>query len=122
MINSGILSTAQFSPPSTTPNANAGVGATLTFVTNNTDIAGTLTLTTGTGAASGAQGTLNFTFARSIAPAVFLMPANALTAANAVEVFATSTTGGFAINFGQAGVDASVYAYHYFVMSPVAAP
>ncbi len=122
MVNSGLLSTAQFTPPGTVLEANSGAGATLTFVTNDTDIAGTLTLTLGTGAASGAQGRLDFTFARSIAPAVFLMPANALAATNAVEVFATSTTTGFTINFNNAGTDSQAYVYHYFVMSPVAAP
>ena len=122
IFNSGSISTAQFTPPTTTPNANAGTGATLTFVTNDTDVGGTLTLTLGTTTAAGPQGTLNFTFPKTMAPAVLLMPANALAATNAVEVYATSTTSGFAINFNNAGPDAAVYEYHYFVIAPVAAP
>lgn len=114
----GHFKSTQASAPTTTTNANAGTGAT-SSVANATDIAGTLTLTTGTLAtAAGVQTTVNFDKAYTVAPIVTITPQNGNSIIKAViqGIFITSTTAGFSINFVNAETLGTAYTWYYHVI------
>lgn len=108
----------QTTAPTASPNAGAGTGATCT-VSNATDIAGRINLTTTAVApAAGSQATITFDTAYTVAPIVTLTAANSVAAARLVSsgAYVTSTTTGFDINFTAADVTGGVYVYNYHVI------
>jgi hypothetical protein len=119
-IRSGHIRTSDPATPTSTINANAGTGATITNSSDGDDTAGNLTLTTGSGAwASGAQFTLNFIRTYSSTVTVFLYPANAAAATGATTVMpyvGTTTASGFTINFVNADTAAHTYVWNYLVL------
>lgn len=114
----GHLKSTQASPPTTTTNANAGTGAS-SSVSNATDVAGIVNLTTGTLAtATGEQVKINFNKAYTTAPIVVITSHNANAATNLVirGVYATSTTTDFSINFTVAETLGTAYTWYYYVI------
>jgi hypothetical protein len=104
------------SPPTTTTSTNAGTGAS-SSVSQATDIAGIVSLTTGTlSFSAGAQVTVNFANAYVNAPNVTLTPHNALTGATTVGVYVTSTASGFVVNFATPSIAAQAYSWYYHVI------
>lgn len=118
-IKNGHIKTQQTTAPTTTTNANAGTGAS-SSVSNATDTAGKLSLTTGSLAtpAAGVQTTVNFNKTYNVAPIVTLTPTNANAAGgvSTLQTFVTSTTSGFSINFGIAGAATTTYTWNYMVI------
>lgn len=109
------ISSTQTVVPTTTVNANAGTGATST-VSNATDNAGTVNLTTT--AIAGSAGTLttvNFSSAFTVAPIVVITPKNGASALamNTLGIFVTSTTAGFTISSANADVVGVTYAWSF---------
>lgn len=92
-----------------TPQSHAGTGATCT-VGQATDIAGTVTITTGTGSSSGAQCLLAFGHSYHAAPSCSLTPANA--AAAVAQGWVGTTTTGLTIS-NTSAVDSTVYLWNY---------
>lgn len=100
-------------PPTTTVSANAGTGATGN-VSNATDMAGIVNLTTGSlSLATGAQITVTFNAPYNIAPIIELTPANAVSGLNVTSYYVTSTTNDFTVNFAIAGISALTYKWYY---------
>lgn len=101
--------------PTATVNANAGTGASALITGNDTK--GQITLTTGSGAwAIGAQAIVTFARNYDTAPIVVLTAADAdaATAFRVHDVYVTSTTTTFSLNFGvveAAGVE-MVFNFH----------
>ena len=89
----------------------AGVAASAALA-HATDVAGSITLTSGSSAlASGALTTVTFSSPYAVAPIVSLTPANA--AAAAAGAYVTSTTTGFTINAGTALSATTPYAWNW---------
>lgn len=108
----------QTKTPTVTTNANAGTSAT-SLLTSATDMAGRLSVTTGSGAwATGEQTKVNFKSSYSTAPIVVITPADATSAAamNGKQVYITSTTTTFSLNFGVAATSAVTYVFWYHVI------
>lgn len=106
----------QTTPPTATPNANAGTGASAS-VSNATDIAGKVELISGTiGLVSGAQVKVTFNSPYSVAPIVVLTPNDPSAAAGTLGVYVTSTTNGFTINFSIAAGISQTYDWFYHVI------
>lgn len=103
----------QTTPPSTTVHANAGTSATCS-VAQATDVAGSLTLVTGSAAwASGEQCKVNFDAAYALAPKCQLTATNAPAAAATLNVYLSKTTADVSINFDSADVAATTYTWDY---------
>ncbi len=85
--------------------AVAGANVTSAALSNETDVAGMIDITTSGAPASGAQATVTFNTAYATAPIVVLTPANG--GATVAEAFVTRTTAGFTINFNAAAPAAS---------------
>lgn len=114
----GHLRSADTTPPTATVNANAGTGAT-SAVSSATDTAGILQLVTGSAAwAAGAQTRVNFTQSYATAPIVVLTPRTAAAATSqAVEqVYVTSTTTDFTVNFVNAAAAANTLEWFYHII------
>lgn len=108
----------QSTPPVATVNANAGTGATST-VSNATDIAGIINLTTtAVTPAAGAQTSIAFDAAYATAPIVVITARNADTANFAVAsgVYVTTTTTTMVINFATADAVGHAYSWFYHVI------
>ncbi len=95
------------------PEAGAGTGASVAIDGNDTS--GTITLTTGTGAAMGDLATIAFANAYGAAPRVTLTPDN-LAAANLPYYTNNRTTAGFTLSTSGVPDDATVYVFSYQVM------
>ena len=119
VIKDGHVTSQQTTVPTTTTSTNAGTGAT-SSVSSATDVAGILNLISGTGNfTAGIQVTVNFNKVYSVAPIVSLTEANANASANKVsqQIFISSTTSGFSVQFGVAQTVASQpYIWHYNVI------
>lgn len=115
-LKGGHLKIAQTTAPTVAVNSNAGTGASCS-VSNATDSAGRLSLTTGTLAtSSGTQCTVTFNKAYGVAPVCVLSPTNANAAANSVTRqidFPTPSTTVFTINFGIAETAGTAYTWAY---------
>ena len=110
LVHDGHIGITQTTAPTATPNANAGTGATCSV--SGTDTAGTVSLTTGSGAwASGAQCGVTFNMTFSAAPHCVFSPANA-NAATAVSYLTESTTG-LEMSFVNAAIAATAYEWTY---------
>jgi hypothetical protein len=109
---------SQGSAPAWAVNANAGSGATVAVTAGSTDLSQEITLTTGTGPASGIQATgsasLSFNYRT---PKVVMTPKNAASAtAVAAGLYVTNTGLGWTIN-AQAALSASTaYIFDIFSM------
>lgn len=112
----GHLKSTQTTVPTATVNANAGTGATCTL-SNATDSAGTINLTTGTLAtASGEQCKVNFNAAYNVAPICVVSSSSATAGADAVvrAVYFTTTTAKLSVNFNVAEVSGTSYNWSYY--------
>ncbi len=117
-IKDGHIQIQQTTAPTTTTNANAGTGAT-SSVSNATDTAGKLTLTTGGGSyASGEQTKVNFNKTHTTAPIVTITPADTTTAAGMYDrrIYVTSTVNDFSLNFGVAESATTTYTFWYHAL------
>ncbi len=115
-LKDGHLQIQQSSAPTINAEAGAGTSASAS-VSNATDVAGNAALTTGSaGYAAGAQVTVNFAKAYTVAPIVMLTPTNANAANGARQVYVVPTTTGFTINFGSADSAATNYSWSYQVI------
>lgn len=115
------LSSLASSPPTFTPNAGAGTGATVTDQTTgakSTDMAGRIRITTGTGVTSGSQATITFAIPFANDTVVNLTPANANAALafGVSSIYVTAGAASFDIFAGVALTDATDYDFNYFVV------
>lgn len=99
----------------------AGTSPTVSLNANKTDVAGTVTVTTGTTPAGTSATVVTITFGRAyaVAPCVVLTPANAATAllSGVTMVFVTATPTTFVINSGTTGLTAATtYKWNYHVI------
>ncbi len=114
----GHVKSAQTTAPTTTINGNAGSGSS-SSVSHATDVAGSLSLTTGTASwVAGVQTTINFNKAYNVAPIVSLTPSGVTAANSAVVrgVYVSSSTSSFTLNFATADVAQTTYTWNYNIM------
>lgn len=112
------LKSTQSGTTTVAANANAGTGASASLA-NATDIAGQVSLTTGTiSFSTGSQVDISFAVSYAVAPIVTLTSASSTAALNLVAkaVYVTSTTDGFSINFGVADLSSNTYLFNYHVI------
>lgn len=109
LVNSHLKST-QTIAPTAAADAGAGTGASCS-VANATDMAGKVSITTGTlGISTGSYCTVTFNIAYAVAPICILTPANSTLS---TSVYVTSTTTTMSVNFAAAGGVTSTYALNY---------
>lgn len=98
--------------------ANTAACTSPTISVSGTDTAGTVTVTTGTGCASGGQiATVTFATAFGAAPKIVLTPASAAAASlNAYQDDAALTTSEFRIGVVNTPTDATTYKWHYYAL------
>lgn len=112
LVNSHLKST-QTTVPIATVNANAGTGATCS-IANATDMAGKITVTTGTiGVSTGAYCSIAFNLAYVVAPICVLTPAGSSLSSS---VYVTSSTSSLQVNFAIAGGISTTYIINYCCM------
>jgi hypothetical protein len=110
----GHLRSQQTTAPTELEGANIGTGGTSTLA-NATDVAGKITVLTGTpGMAAGLQTTITFNAPYTVTPIVTITAVNANGAA--IQVYATSTTSTFTVNFGVAPAASTTYEFFYNVI------
>jgi len=120
-LKDGHLQTSQTTPPTIAANANAGVASTASLSATSNDIVGQITLTEGTsGWLSGVQCTVNFNKAYTSAPIVLLTAINSIAASGtpSQQVFVTSTTTTFSINFVVSASANLNWKWNYVVLEP----
>ncbi len=101
--------------PLATPDANAGTSATCTVA--GTDIAGTITLTTGSAAwATGSQCAVTFNVAYGAAPRCSITPTNAAASAALQNVYVTKSTTALTVNFVNPDNQANTDTWDYSCM------
>lgn len=113
-----LQSTQTTAPVAVVSVPGAGTGATCTL-SNATDIAGRVNLTTGTAAwAVGTQCRITFNKPFSVPPIIIITPANAIAAQNlgGRQIFATTSNTFFDISFGAAAVSAVAYQFNYVII------
>jgi len=109
----------QDNTPSMGTNANAGTGRSASITTSHSsDLAGRISLTTGTGLTAGEWFTITWAVAYSNPPAVMLMPedANAASLAGLLYVVPTTTGVSIAVNTTSASYESKTYTYNYIVV------
>jgi len=112
LVHDGHIGVTQTTAPTTTVNANAGTGATCSV--SGTDTAGTVSLTTGSGAwASGVQCEVDFNMSYSAAPRCVFSASNSNAAVASVNAYLTKTTADFSMNFVNADTAATTYEWDY---------
>lgn len=112
LVNSHLKST-QTTAPTVVADAAAGTGASAS-VTNATDVAGQISITTGTlGISTGSYATITFNKVYGVAPIIILTPASGTLS---TSVYVTSTTTTFSINFAVAGGISSTYLINYNII------
>ena len=112
LVHDGHIGVTQTTAPTTTVNANAGTGATCSV--SGTDTAGTVSLTTGSGAwASGVQCEVDFNMSYSSAPRCVFSASNSNAAVASVNAYLTKTTADFSMNFVNADTAATTYEWDY---------
>lgn len=111
-VNSHLRST-QTTAPTIAADAGAGTGASAS-VANATDVAGQITLTTGTlGISTGSYATVTFNKVYAVAPIVVLTPAGSTLS---TSVYVTATTTGFSVSFAVAGGISTTYLMNYHII------
>ncbi len=109
-VANGHFRSTQSTAPTATVQGNAGTGASCS-VNNATDTAGQVAITTGTvGISTGAYCVVNLNIAYGVAPICVLTPANSTLSTN---VYVTSSTTDFTVNFAVAGGISSTYILNY---------
>jgi hypothetical protein len=101
------------STPNPTAAVAAGSGATVGVVGN--DDAGTITITTGTGATAGTLADIGFAASYSGIPHVVLTPVGGISAGLQYNVV-SQTTNGFSVGSNNAPADSTTYTYNYQVL------
>lgn len=110
VLNNGHITSQQTTAPAIAVNANAGTGA-IASVSNATDTAGVISITTGTvGISTGAYATITFNKPYNVAPICVLTPAGS---SLSTSVYVTTTTTTMTINFGVAGGVSTNYLINY---------
>lgn len=115
-VKDGHTKSSQTTAPTATVNANAGTGATCT-VSNATDNAGTINLTTtATTPAAGDQCDINFNKTYNVAPICVVTPANNNAALFSVANgdFFTTTTGTLVVNYANADATGHGNVWSYY--------
>lgn len=107
------LTSIQTTAPTEAEAANIGTGGTSTLATA-TDVAGKITIATGTGPLAGLQTTITFNAAYNVAPIVTITPINAASAA--IQAYVTSTLTTFTVSFGVAPAASTTYEFFYHVI------
>lgn len=119
VLNSGAhLRSTQTTPPTSVVTGNAGTGASTTLF-HASDVCGDLQLVTGAAAfGSGDQVDVTFNVAYTNVPIVNITPqnANAAIAMSTRQVYVTSSTTGFSINFVVADIVGTTYSWFYTVI------
>jgi hypothetical protein len=103
--------------PTLTAGANVGSGPTLTPGAGNTDVRGTVSITTGTGSGAGALGVVTFAANRGAfasTPVVLLTPTNSNAAG--LQWWASAAAGSFTVETKNAPVDGTLYTWNYQVI------
>lgn len=109
-ITDGHLKTVQTTAPTALVNANAGTGGSCS-VNNATDVAGQISVTTGTlGISTGSYCAITFNKTYAVAPICLFTPANA---SLSTSVYATSSTSALTVNFAAAGGISTTYLLNY---------
>lgn len=114
-INNGHIKSTQTVAPTAVVNSNAGTGATCT-VSNATDVAGSVTLTTtGVLSSSGDECDVTFNLAYGVAPRCTTTPnsANAVLDSVVQGVYFTTTTAVLSINFANTDAVGRTYSWFY---------
>jgi hypothetical protein len=102
------------SAPAATVTAGAAAGTTPTLSISGNKYAGTITVTTGTSAATGVLATIDLKVMGANANRVVLFPADADAAAASAKIFVDSTTSGFTINVtGSALANSTAHIWNY---------
>lgn len=98
--------------------AGAAAGSSPTVAVSGNGVAGTMTITTGTSATTGALATITLPVSFPNGVTAVLTPGDADAAGVAAKIFITSTTGSaFIVNVGTAALaDATEYVWHYTVI------
>jgi len=118
-IKDGHVQVTQTTAPTIAVSANAGTGATATLGAGSTDVSGTITLTTGSGAYSnGTNLTVTFNRAYATAPFVILTPANDMSASSTKGWYPGSTTTTFTVKNDIAASASYVYKFNYLIIEP----
>lgn len=100
--------------PAATIAAGAAAGTTPTLTVSGNKYAGTVTVTTGTSAATGVLATVDLKVIGANANRVVLFPADADSAAATAKVFVDSTASGFTINItGSALANSTAHIWNY---------
>lgn len=94
--------------------AAAGANVTSAVLSNATDVAGVLDITSSGAPLAGAQATVTFDSPYATAPVVLVMPANGPAAG--VGAYITRTTTGFTVNFIGVPAAATSHLFHYMVI------
>ena len=115
----GHIQSQQATAPGIAAGAAAGTGPTVSL-SNATDVAGKVNVTTGTGTSTGTVTTITFSTPFATAPIITLMPANAQTATqmDSARIYTTSTTTTFSVISGASGAAltaSTAYAWWYHV-------
>ena len=118
-IRNGHLQISQTTAPTVAAHANAGTGASASLSASSNDVAGAITLTSGTSAfGTGTQATVTFNRSYTTAPIVILTPTNATAAGSNKEWYPTSTTTTFTISTGQVMSGPFTYVFNYLIIEP----
>lgn len=112
-ITDGHLRSQQTNVPTEAEQTNIGTGGTSTLA-NTTDVAGKITIATGTGPAAGAQTIITFNLGYNVAPIATLTPMNAASAA--IQAYVTTTATTMTISFGVAPAASTTYEFFYHVI------
>lgn len=111
----GHLRSDQFTIPASTPNANAGAGATCT-VAGSTDTRGEIVLTTGTGAVAGMQLTVTFNVPYAVTPICVLSPSDSDAVSVNTDVFLTTSTTTITLTSIGGLADSTEYRWTFFII------
>jgi hypothetical protein len=121
-LKDGHIKITQTTAPTIAVSANAGTAGAAALSATSNDIIGQITLAEGTASwATGIQCTVTFNKPYSNPPIVLITPFNAAAASGSAnqQVFVTSTTTTFSINFaGAAAGSANNWKWNYIVLEP----
>jgi hypothetical protein len=114
-----LLSTAT-AIPTIAAGAAAGTSPTVSIGSNSTDLAGTVSITTGTSPGTGTLATITFNVAFAAAPrAILLTPANAAAAGVAADLYANAsnvTTAHFTVDAATALAASTAYQWFFAIL------
>ena len=116
-IKDGHIQSQQTTAPGIAAGAAAGTGPTVSL-SNATDVAGKVNVTTGTAAGTGLLATITFNKTYSTAPIVILTPANEVTASQTatIKFYTTPSTTTFLVSSGATAVSTTAYSWFYKII------